>query len=126
MKLRIQGNSLRLRISQSELAALMQDAQLEATIALGIASGTTLTYSLKHRAGANNVALDYSASCITVTLSTAAATHWAQGNDVGIYGSVPTSAGPLELMIEKDFACLDGTDMENADTFPNPNAGSVC
>jgi hypothetical protein len=26
----------------------------------------------------------------------------------------------LRILIEKDFACIDGTDEQNADTFPNP------
>jgi hypothetical protein len=32
----------------------------------------------------------------------------------------------LQILIEKDFACIDGTDQENADTFPNPLAGLKC
>lgn len=30
------------------------------------------------------------------------------------------------LLVEKDFACLDGTNTDNEDTFPNPNIGMVC
>jgi hypothetical protein len=34
--------------------------------------------------------------------------------------------GSLGLLIEKDFACLDRSDKDNEDTFPNPNAGKQC
>ena len=30
------------------------------------------------------------------------------------------------LRVEKDFACLDGINADNEDTFPNPNIGMVC
>jgi hypothetical protein len=36
------------------------------------------------------------------------------------------SYGFLDVLIEKDFACLDRNDKENEDTFPNPNVGTTC
>ena len=35
-------------------------------------------------------------------------------------------AGTLALLIEKDFACLDRSEEDNEDTFPNPNVGITC
>ena len=32
----------------------------------------------------------------------------------------------LDLIVEKDFACLDLSDADNEDTFPNPNSGAIC
>lgn len=32
----------------------------------------------------------------------------------------------LELILEKDFACLDRSDADNHDTFPNPFIGASC
>lgn len=32
----------------------------------------------------------------------------------------------LELILEKDFACLDRSDADNHDTFPNPLIGASC
>jgi len=34
--------------------------------------------------------------------------------------------GSLALLIEKDFACLDRSEEDNEDTFPNPNTGTKC
>ena len=34
--------------------------------------------------------------------------------------------GALALLVDKDLACLDRSQEENLDTFPNPNAGAVC
>jgi hypothetical protein len=40
---------------------------------------------------------------------------WRKECQVGIRGP----AGPPESSVEKDFACLDGSDEDNRDTFTN-------
>jgi hypothetical protein len=46
---------------------------------------------------------------------------------VGIYHVLDLGIrGPMELIVEKDFACLDGTEAENRDAFPNPVVGTTC
>jgi hypothetical protein len=32
----------------------------------------------------------------------------------------------LNVIVEKDFACLDLSDAENEDTFQNPELGAAC
>ena len=51
-------------------------------------------------------------------------TRWASKDQIGIEGeqSVDNQTS-LRVLIEKDFACIEGTDEQNADTFPNPLAG---
>lgn len=44
----------------------------------------------------------------------------ATGNNVKVV------QGSLHLIIEKDFACLNLSDAENFDAFPNPNVNAVC
>jgi hypothetical protein len=46
MKLRIQGNSIRLRVSRSELAAFVETGRLEETVYFGPQVETSLTYAL--------------------------------------------------------------------------------
>ena len=60
-------------------------------------------------------------------LSSESARRWADSTkQVGVYGHLDVWNGGLALLFEKDFACLDGTDAGNEDTFPNPNVGAVC
>lgn len=126
MKLRIKGNSLRLRISQTEMASLLADGSIEDTICLGLSADACLTYALEHRVDGDEVGVEYRGQRVSIIISTAAATRWAHGDDVGIYGSSETACGPLEVIVEKDFACLDGNDPQDEDAFPNPAAGVVC
>jgi hypothetical protein len=126
MKLRIKGNSLRLRISQSEMATLIESGIIEDTIYFSRAEDAKLTYTLQHSPAGPDIRVEYLPQRVTVVLSTQSAMQWASGNEVGVYGSSETCNGPLQLLVEKDFACLDGDNPHDEDAFPNPNAGSVC
>ncbi len=129
MKLRIKGNSLRLRISQTEMHRLLSEGRIAETIRFAAHTDAALTYALAHEPASREVALRYSPGSIEVVLSTAAARHWAESSEVGVYGDVDAGAGTLTLLVEKDFACLDGNDPVDLDAFPNPNrteAGPVC
>ena len=47
--------------------------------------------------------------------------------EVGVYAALEMGqAGSLEVVVEKDFACVDRSDNENSDAFPNPHAGATC
>jgi hypothetical protein len=125
MKLRIKGDSLRLRIAPSELLRLMEAGRIEETVHFGLEADARLTYALEV-GGGGELAVRHQGTRVAVVLPEAIARAWAQGNDVGVYGSFAVSGGLLEIAVEKDWACLDKSDPENADTFPNPNEGANC
>ena len=126
MKLRIKGNSLRLRITPSELERLLEDGRIQETIHFASHPEARLTYALEHTPLAERMVIRYMPGEVLVLVSSDAAGHWASGPDVGIYGEFTTRYGTVELAIEKDLACLDKSDAENADTFPNPSQGAAC
>lgn len=127
MKLRIKGNSLRLRITRSELARLLGGEEIEETIHFGPSPEAQLSYALVSRQQSAPVSVNYSLPKLTVTLSQEQAKHWSNESEVGIYASLENgAAGSLEVIVEKDFACLDRGEEDNADTFANPHAGQVC
>jgi len=126
MKLRIKGNSLRLRVSPSEMEQLLQSGRVEETIYFGADEDARLTYALEHSTQAEAMTVRYRPREVTVLISSREVRSWAEGNGVGMYGATGSAQGPLELAIEKDFACLDKAAAENADTFPNPKQGVVC
>jgi hypothetical protein len=120
MKLRIQGNSLRLRVGPAEVERLIASGRIVETI--HFAPGVHLSYALQHSAAAGSIAVTHALHEITVIVPTSVAQAWANGDDVGIYTAVPNGTGSLSLAIEKDFACLDSTHAANRDTYPNPKA----
>lgn len=121
MKLRIKGNSLRLRVARSDLDQLTSAGRIEETISFASGSASHLTYSLEHNAATPAATVRFDPPSLAVVLPTAQAQHWATGEDVGIYATIDLGPrGSLDLMVEKDFACLHGSDEENRDAFPNP------
>jgi len=125
MKLRIKGNSMRLRVSPSEMKRLLSEGRIEETIHFGPEPDARLTYALEQSASKIEMAVRYRPQEVTVILSTENARSWAEGDEVGIYGSFNVGHGQLELVIEKDFACLDRRE-GNEDTFPNPKGAQAC
>jgi hypothetical protein len=64
---------------------------------------------------------------VAVVLSSESARRWADSPEqIGVYGCLNVCSGELALLVEKDFACLDGADADDKDCFPNPNVGAVC
>jgi hypothetical protein len=127
MKLRIKGDSLRLRVSRSELDRFLRGERIEDTIHFSSEPEAKLTYSLENAAYDASTGIRYSAGHVTVLLSKDHVGTWSGNDQVGIYTSVGIgSENSLQLVIEKDFACLDRNDEENTDTFENPHAGTIC
>jgi hypothetical protein len=127
MKLRIKGNSLRLRVSRSELAHLQAGGRIEETIRFAEAPEAKLTYALESAAQSSPLRVRYGFHDVTVILSERQVYIWKAESEVGVYSKLDIgSAGSLDVIVEKDFACLDRSDEENRDTFANPHAGAIC
>jgi hypothetical protein len=127
MKLRIKGNSLRLRVSRSEVERFLAGNRIEETIHFSPAPEAKLTYALESAPHTTATHVRYSSQQVAVILADDQVRVWSDANQVGIYTTVDIGPdGPLELAIEKDFACLDRSDEDNRDTFVNPHAGAVC
>ena len=127
MKLRIKGNSLRLRVSRSELAQFQAEGRIEETIHFTAAPEATLTYALESTLTSSPVSVRCGSREVTVILSQDRARIWEAQSEVGVYTTLDLGpAGSLEVVVEKDFACLDRSDEDNNDTFANPLAGATC
>jgi hypothetical protein len=127
MKLRIKGNSLRLRVSRSELEQFLAGHRVEETVHFAAELEAKLVYALEFTLQASSVTVRYKPQEVTVILSEEQARLWGKEGEVGVYTAVDIGpAGSLEVIIEKDFACLDRSDDGNSDTFNNPQAGAVC
>ncbi len=121
MKLRIFGNSLRLRLSQSEVASLHQTGKVEDHISFGKSAGQSLTYTLES-SGASQITATFEAGRIAVAVPEALARQWALSEEVSLKAEQPTNIGEtLKILIEKDFKCLTPREEDESDNFPNPN-----
>ncbi len=122
MKLRLGKNSIRLRVLRSEVEILRAGTRLDETLHFGPKDSEHLTFALESSAGAASTALRFSGNEILVSIAADRLQQWASSEQVGVYDRIDTGQGrTIEILVEKDFACLDRSDAENADTFDNPN-----
>ena len=114
MKIRIKSNSIRYRLAQSDVAALIKNRQLEDSVDFGV---NKLVYSLQ-------IVDDYQLSAtfnnntITLFMPASMLTELAETDKVGFENirHLP------HLLVEKDFACLDNVAEDQSDNYPNPLA----
>jgi hypothetical protein len=116
MKLRLHDNSLRLRLSQSEVERLHDTGKVEEVVVF--APGKQLGYTLE--TGSTEIAATLDNSRIVVTLPAAVAAEWIESDQTGIEASI----GALRLLIEKDFQCLHREPAPGDEAFPNPLAST--
>jgi len=127
LKLRIKGNSLRLRVTPSEVKQLLRDGAIREHIQLAANPKDRITYAVISCLSVSATTVAYQLGNITVSVPVAQLQKWAGSEDVGIYANVALGDDlALSVAIEKDFACQDRSDADNEDTFPNPNLATGC
>ena len=119
MKLRIQGNSLRIRVTRPDLEQLRREQRLVDVLDLG--GGSRFEYTLEIVAG-DDLDASLDAGALHVRLPSRLAQPWYDDAEVGVRGIKALEGGDeLVILIEKDFECLIPREGEDqSDHFPNP------
>ena len=121
MKLRIHGNSLRLRLSQSEVGRLRPGSWIEESITFNLEE--RLWYCLEVATGVKDVCARFEDNRIRVIIPADVAATFAGTDQVSISSQRQGDfSSALEILIEKDFKCLHGSEPQDDDAFPNPRA----
>jgi hypothetical protein len=127
MKLRIKGNSLRLRVTPSDVTKLLRNGAIREHVQFTANPKDRLTYEVISSLSEPTATLVYRLGNITVSVPELQLKQWAGSDDVGVYADIALGGDQVfSVAIEKDFACLDLSDAENEDTFPNPNLAAAC
>ncbi|UTX48283.1 hypothetical protein [Chryseobacterium sp. MA9] len=113
MKIRIKDNSIRFRLTQSEVAELGQN---------GVISSFTqfvdrpFIYSIETTDNEELSAV-FIENRIVLKMPKAMINEWISTDRVGFDGQ----SGLVKLLVEKDFVCIDNTLEDQSDNYPNPN-----
>ena len=123
MKLRIRDNSLRLRLSRSEVEAIRDVGLLRS--AVQFPSGARFEYVLESSPASVAPTAEYADNVVLVKLPESAVHRWADSDEVAIASDEAVgNNGVLTLLIEKDFVCLSPRDDEDeSDLFVHPDVG---
>lgn len=113
MKIRIKDNSIRFRLTQSEVSELGEK---------GIVSSFTefvdrpFIYAIE-RTDDRALSAAFIENKIVMKMPAAMVEELVSTDIVGFDGQ----AGLVKLLVEKDFVCIDNTMEDQSDNYPNPN-----
>jgi hypothetical protein len=124
MKLRVRDNSIRLRLTRSEVDRIATDGLVKARVPFS--AGVSFDYVLESSRACVAAAAHLSNNVLTVSLPEDEAREWAVGDQVSIVAEQPLDDGQvLRILVEKDFACLAPRAGEDeSDMFDHPNASA--
>ncbi|MEL7118934.1 MAG: hypothetical protein AAFO07_05820 [Bacteroidota bacterium] len=125
MKIRIKDNSVRLRLSQSEIRQLKELGKVVSTIQFSPYVYSTMTYRIV-KSEAKHIKATFSNNRITISVPKAQIDEWANSSLVSIkYEKDISDSQVLRILIEKDFKCLTVRPSENEeDLFPHPKVNA--
>ena len=119
MKLRLLGNRIRLRLTQSEVNEIGQNQRVVEKTTIG---SNVFEYSLGTHISAEAIKSEYQDHAMRITISRTVAQDWVNSDQISIKSN--SEANPF-ILIEKDFKCLTVREGESEeDMFVNPN--EVC
>ncbi|GAA4507646.1 hypothetical protein GCM10023172_38570 [Hymenobacter ginsengisoli] len=107
MKLRLEENSLRLRLSEAEVQQFAATGRVAYSIAFGPGPAQTLLYSLERLPAASPataVQVRYEAGALAVEVPDSVARNWTGTENIGFKGLVLVAEGrELRILVEKDL-----------------------
>ncbi len=120
MKIRIKGNTIRLRLSKSEVAFFEKEKQISEETNFG---NSSFTYQLITDVNADSIKASLQNNCISVHIPAEDSLKWTSSNLVGLSNDMNVcNDKKLFILIEKDFKCLDETIEDQSDNYDNPLA----
>ena len=127
MKIRMRGNSVRVRLTRGEVARLALEGRVEEATEFGPGPEGRLVYSLASSDEARGLRARFAEGRIHLTVPTDAARRWAASDEVSLEAEQQLDDGrSLRILVEKDFACLTKrAGAEDADTYPHPQEGML-
>ena len=123
MKIRINGNSIRYRLSKTDISNFEKDGFIEEKTVF--VNGNALIYRLEKSKGILNLEASFSGNRICIFVPEKIAEEWTMTDAVSFESKMDIGdKQELLLLIEKDFVCIDHTLEDQSDNYPNPN--KVC
>ena len=123
MKLRLRGNSIRLRLKRGEVDRLAAGKTLVEETQF---PGSTLSYSLC-LSDNDDMLASFDNGSIAISMPKEIIPEWADTDLVSLYSVITLpDDSQLVVLVEKDFSCLEPGHHrdcdDDADTYPHPSA----
>ena len=126
MKLRLKGNSIRVRLDRRDIEGLIDRGKIDDAVRFG--PGLAFSYAVEVGAAPRErPKASYVDGCLTIRIDSEDAEEWLVSDRVGFDHEQAVDGGGVRVILEKDFACIDrplGEEEDDAYAFANPSA--VC
>ena len=118
MKLRIKSNSIRIRLTKTEVSTLASAGYLEDQT---LFANNKLVYALQKVDTGNELSAAFEGNKITMLVPSVLIKDWPENDVVGFEARMSVAENQsLYLLLEKDFVCLDETTEDQSDNYENP------
>ncbi|WP_431162901.1 DUF7009 family protein [Flagellimonas beolgyonensis] len=118
MKIRIKGNTVRFRLTQSEVRQLSETGTVTETTLFG---PTTFSYQVALHPDIEQLQANYADNQLTLLVPESMGKTWFHDEAVGFENQMALPEGnTLHLLLEKDFTCLENRSEDESDNYPNP------
>jgi len=118
MKIRIQRNSIRFRLSKTEVEKLCSEGYIEEGTFFG---DNSFTYAVRSHSFHSELSATFENGRITVFVPGKLLVNWPENSVIGFDAKMPVSENEtLYLLLEKDFKCMDNTSEDQSDHYDNP------
>jgi len=123
MKIRIRGNSIRYRLDKQDIQNLEQAGKVEEETRIGAGA---LHFCVKAKDTAQ-ATIKLEPQAVHLSLPLAQVQQWIQTEQVGLQQEIPNPDGSvLQVLVEKDFKCLNTREEDDSQAFDNPLAQHNC
>ena len=120
MKIRIQGNSIRYRLTRTEVRELQEKGIVQEHTTF---NRKNFAYRVLVKEGITALEADFQNDTISLFFPKVENEKWADLERVGFANDMILDNGQtLRLLLEKDFVCLDERVEDQSDNYPNPAA----
>jgi hypothetical protein len=124
MKLRIKGDSLRLRLTRGEVQRLADSGGVEEHV--HVSPQGALIYRLQRVSAGVPLGATFANGVIEIQVSTEAADRWCTSELVTLEHTQHHGSVALRIVVEKDWACLaPREDEDESDNFRHPKDRSA-
>ena len=118
MKIRIRGNSVRFRLTKTEVKNLCEKGISKEKTAF---NESNFVYAVKVSDAHENLHASFLNQGIVLFINKKILGDWYENEQVGFYHTQGLDNGEqLTLTLEKDFVCMDQTLEDQSDNYPNP------
>jgi len=120
MKVRIQGNTIRLRLKQYEVESFAKNKIIAEELKFSMDPDEKLVFTIGI-SDTHEFQIRYSAGKTFINIPEDVAYNWTNTEQVGIESAVPLNNNlSVCVLVEKDFKCLDRNNEDEVGSYPNP------